>query len=243
MFGGMFPLPRVIYAMANDGILFRFLGKVSKRTHTPAIATILSGLLAAIMALVFNLHQLIDMMSIGTLLAYTIVSVCVLVLRYKHHPMADELEITHHQIAYQILNFHKIKYPNSLSSGISAIATIMFSLVSVLFCVLLTFSDTLTGQIGLGVCGSTLLLILLILSRQPEADDALTFKVPMVPLVPCLSIFINLYLMFQLDLNTWIRFFVWIAIGNFFGLFFEKIYFIINALSLLRIFNLFCLWH
>jgi APA family basic amino acid/polyamine antiporter len=39
----MFPLPRVIYAMANDGLLPRFLGTVHHYFHTPLIATLLSG--------------------------------------------------------------------------------------------------------------------------------------------------------------------------------------------------------
>lgn len=42
----MFPLPRVIYAMANDGLVFRFLSKISKKFQTPTIATALSGLFA-----------------------------------------------------------------------------------------------------------------------------------------------------------------------------------------------------
>lgn len=42
----MFPLPRVIYAMADDGLLFRFLSEVNKKFKTPAIATIISGLFA-----------------------------------------------------------------------------------------------------------------------------------------------------------------------------------------------------
>lgn len=46
LLGAMFPLPRIIYAMANDGLIFKFLAKVNAKTQTPLIATILSGLLA-----------------------------------------------------------------------------------------------------------------------------------------------------------------------------------------------------
>lgn len=42
----MFPLPRVIYAMASDGLLFQFLGTVSERFKTPVAGTLLSGLFA-----------------------------------------------------------------------------------------------------------------------------------------------------------------------------------------------------
>lgn len=42
----MFPLPRVLYAMANDGIIYKFLKTIHPFTKTPLKATILSGLLA-----------------------------------------------------------------------------------------------------------------------------------------------------------------------------------------------------
>lgn len=67
LLGAMFPLPRVLYAMAEDGILYKILKKIHPGTQTPIVATLLSGLFAAFMALIFDLHQLIDMMSIGTL--------------------------------------------------------------------------------------------------------------------------------------------------------------------------------
>lgn len=38
---------------------------------------------------------------------------------------------------------------------------------------------------------------------------------PLVPLVPCLSIVLNIYLMMKLDAHTWIRFSVWLLIGLF----------------------------
>ncbi|CAN7985290.1 unnamed protein product [Ixodes hexagonus] len=83
LLGGMFPLPRVLYAMGSDGLIFRFLAIVHPRLKTPLLATLLSGAFAGTMAMIFNVEELANMMSIGTLLAYSLVAVSVLMLRYE----------------------------------------------------------------------------------------------------------------------------------------------------------------
>ena len=83
MMGSIFPLPRTIYAMSNDGLLFRWMGQVNARTNTPILATWVAGFISAVLALLLPLDNLIQMMSIGTLMAYTMVAASVLVLRYQ----------------------------------------------------------------------------------------------------------------------------------------------------------------
>ncbi|KAJ8985024.1 hypothetical protein NQ317_016935 [Molorchus minor] len=229
MLGAMFPLPRVIYAMANDGIIFKPLSKVNAWTQTPLSATILSGLFAGVMATLFDLDQLIDMMSIGTLLAYTIVAICVLILRYEvvesqGYPglQVKESDKTIDQSLYehfkQLFNLNNNKYPNVTTSRIVNWCIVFYSIVACLFCAVVIYGQSVLFEepfylMGFVVSIIAMITLLVIIARQPVADVKLSFKVPLVPLIPCLSVVFNVYLMLELDLQTWIRFIVWLVVG------------------------------
>jgi APA family basic amino acid/polyamine antiporter len=73
---------RVLYAMANDGLLpKKFFGAVHPKFRTPYKNTMLVGLLAAAVGSVTPISIIGNMVNIGTLLAFVIVSIAVMVLR------------------------------------------------------------------------------------------------------------------------------------------------------------------
>ncbi|XP_074527242.1 cationic amino acid transporter 4 [Halichoeres trimaculatus] len=79
----LFSLPRIVYAMAEDGLFFRVFARVNPVTKVPVIAILVFGFLMATMALIFDLEALVQFLSIGTLLAYTFVAASVIVLRFQ----------------------------------------------------------------------------------------------------------------------------------------------------------------
>lgn len=79
----LFSLPRIVYAMAEDGLFFSIFARVNPLTKVPVNAILVFGILMAAMALMFDLEALVQFLSIGTLLAYTFVAASVIVLRFQ----------------------------------------------------------------------------------------------------------------------------------------------------------------
>uniref|UniRef100_A0A452RMI3 Cationic amino acid transporter C-terminal domain-containing protein n=1 Tax=Ursus americanus TaxID=9643 RepID=A0A452RMI3_URSAM len=241
LLGTMFPMPRVIYAMADDGLLFRGLARIHPRTHTPIMATMVSGIFAAFMAFLFELSDLVDLMSIGTLLAYSLVVFSVLVLRYQPDENfgkneKTEVEIAEIKPAPQAGSSESVPEagpPQALASLCNPVNTtptlksgrIVYA-CALLLALLLTILGLLLAQWPRPVLfgdpayttGAVLLLLLItgltfVIWRQPQNPAPLHFKVPALPVLPLLSIFVNVYLMMQMTPGTWARFGIWMLIG------------------------------
>jgi APA family basic amino acid/polyamine antiporter len=75
--------PRIFFAMARDGMLPKWAAKVHPKYRTPHITTVVTGVAVALGSLVADENEIYDLTNIGTLSAFTIVCIGVLVLRYK----------------------------------------------------------------------------------------------------------------------------------------------------------------
>lgn len=72
---------RIFYTMAKDGLIWKSFGKTHAKYKTPYITSIVTGAFAALFAGLFPIGLLGEMVSIGTLLAFVIVSLGIIILR------------------------------------------------------------------------------------------------------------------------------------------------------------------
>lgn len=79
--------PRIFFSMANDGLLPPAFSKVHPKFKTPYISTIITGAVAMLLAAVFPIGILSKLVSLGTLLAFAMVCLAVLILRRTHVTM------------------------------------------------------------------------------------------------------------------------------------------------------------
>ncbi|XP_073971330.1 cationic amino acid transporter 4 [Rhodnius prolixus] len=239
LLGSLFSLPRCMYAMAADGLIFSFLGRVNKTTQVPIINLAVSGLSSAIIALLFDLEKLVEFMSIGTLLAYTIVSASVIILRYRPDitPLIREdsslSEPTTPMSTTGMMEW-RLGPGGRLRPGWSWLEPVVGkcmpgAAVSASVFIFTCFAAALcfhlhwaAEDVGHGTWWTilltafliaTMLGCLLIIEAHEQNTTNLRFKVPLVPFVPALSILCNIELMAHLNSLTWLRFMIWMALG------------------------------
>ncbi|NWW90443.1 CTR2 protein, partial [Rhynochetos jubatus] len=239
LLGSMFPMARILYAMARDGLLFKPLAKVSRR-QCPVVATLVSGGVAALVALLFDLKALVDVMSLSTLLAYSLVAGCVLLLRrcpwrtagacpdiqnlllrYQPGPYAQDPPVGRVP-AVQLCWDHLVHPPPHPTPHSSAAVTWALMAVAALVCAVswVSIAGLPCLRAGGAWCIATLVLPLLgilaaalLIWRQPQSQEKASFMVPCLPFLPLLSITINSTLMARLSAAAWLRYLLWMAVG------------------------------
>jgi cationic amino acid transporter 1 len=104
LMGSILPQPRILMAMARDGLLPSYFSYVNQRTQVPINGTITTGVCAAILAFFMDVSQLAGMVSVGTLVAFTMVAISLLIVRYVVPP--DEVLIRLELVNSIFIRFH-----------------------------------------------------------------------------------------------------------------------------------------
>ncbi|TAN05714.1 MAG: amino acid permease [Rhodanobacteraceae bacterium] len=85
--------PRIFYVMSRDGLLPPAFGRVHPRFQTPHVATVITGIVAAIGAGLLPIDILAELTNIGTLLAFLVVCIAVQVLRHTHPELSRPFRV------------------------------------------------------------------------------------------------------------------------------------------------------
>jgi len=238
LFGSLFPMPRIIYSMANDGIIFKFFASVSSKRKTPGYATWASGMLAAVLAVIVNLEDLVDMMSIGTLLSYTMVAMSVLILRYRRDAPCPAYAVSDHEKVDKLQGKTKwevLKMSASSCENMGTEPSKESESLAVSFTILLTFGAFVCAAVCVSshfldqtiisrsiYLASIIILVftsiaevvmLYCLARLPQKKLNLRFEVWGIPVLPIFTAWLNLVFMLELPLKIWIYFIIWLFLG------------------------------
>lgn len=200
----------------------------------------MTSVFCSLLAFIFDIYQLAEMLSIGTLLAYTLVALCVLVLRYQ----PDVVGLTKLSSARDdgvaseadkddtpgeespLITTNNASQPTATTNSKARFAIGVNTFACIALVVILRWGSSALAQwwaiILIILIGFTLVGSAVLLTQLPQNNTPLAFKVPGVPVIPLLSTFVNLLLISQLSYLTWFRFAVWLVIGKF------TIYFVIK---------------
>ena len=180
--------PRIWMSMSRDGLLPKIFSRLHPKFKTPAFSTIITGIIVAIPSLFLNLTEVTDLTSIGTLFAFVLVSGGVLMLETGKVRLTGKDRGEGFHIPYLNCRY----YLPIVWAGVFAVLWVwnppeLHQLTLFDFPILLFVISA---------------LILTVLSIWKQ-----------MTLIPVISLLINFYLMAQLGITNWMRFFIWLVIG------------------------------
>jgi APA family basic amino acid/polyamine antiporter len=191
MFACLVGQPKIFQAIAIDGLLPSALAKENSK-GTPIASVAFSTLLIALAATFFDAdHGLTDMIVFGTLFGMSTLCAAVIVCRFDQKDSNKSL--------------------GTYSAAIFQVGALLTSFISrsySTYC--LAASGILTMLIPFGI-----LVYLFVVYRHQLYSRSTAFACPLMPLIPCMAIAVNSYIMMSLkDLSTvFLQFTTWTAIG------------------------------
>ncbi|KAH6817761.1 cationic amino acid transporter 9 [Perilla frutescens var. frutescens] len=180
---GLYVQSRLYLGLGRDGLLPAIFAKVHPVRQTPVHSQVWVGLIASILAGLLNVHVLSHVLSVGSLTGYSVVSACVVTLRWKDKTST--------------------RWISNRAEGIIcliAIACCGFA-TGILFRFGASFAFLIVASVIAVFAAATLYL------RQAYTTPT-SFSCPGVPIVPSVSIFVNIFLFAQLHYEAWVRFVV-----------------------------------
>ncbi|CAM8990981.1 unnamed protein product [Rhodiola kirilowii] len=184
---GLYVQSRLYLGLGRDGLLPGLFAKVHPTRHTPVHSQIWVGLVASILAGLFNVHLLSHILSVGTLTGYSVVAACVVAIRWEDK---SGNVVTARGIAAWREGTCCLLIIASCGFGAGVCYRYNGSFIIVL------------------VAGIIAVFALSALYWRQVYGETPGFSCPGVPIIPGICILFNMFLFAQLHEEAWVRFLV-----------------------------------
>ncbi|XP_052284329.1 cationic amino acid transporter 3-like isoform X2 [Dreissena polymorpha] len=298
LLGQICGIPRLLYAMSVDKLMFDRFSHITPKGGLKPYGAIIAGMFVSVISVFVKLEALLQIVSIGTLIAYTMVSISVICFRYQpdtdclglyieyrdidedsvlnhmnlfhtsqlngssqsstnssardfYYELQNQTEKcrdsqdnehTHSRQGLQSIRGLPSKISNTANGSVTSLLTtplsdlstpsrtswlrtaiglIVFILISILLCTLMKISELFKSVnswlilLILFIVLVALVVSIAVVASQAQHRTKLHFRLPYVPCIPMMSIFINIFLIAALPSEAWIRFAVWTVLGLF----------------------------
>ena len=208
--------PRIYYAMSRDGLLWTSFQRVSKKA-VPYVGTIVTSIIAGLLAMFLDLDVLGDMISAGTLMAFSFVSAGVLLLRLQSYELAYKSPLKSSEAARteSLSNWNEMlvawyllgNYPLWLCYHKAELPT--YALLILAFGLVVAPAITLIVRF----------YVLKYKSRNADTENMpveyakVGFMAPLVPFLPLVAVMVNGFLFSSLSGQTYRNLGIWTVIG------------------------------
>jgi len=208
--------PRIFFRMAQDGLWFSIFAEIDPETQVPSPGIKLSGLGCAILACFVPLEALANLISLGTLMVFTIVDAGVILLRLRnvseaiYHSIEDIHEKEHEKRRIAIRHDHALYLLTAVFLSLLGASLLLRNTDSFRWLVILL---TLCACVC-GYCIASLLSTWNVNGYgQQIHDHNVAFNCPMVPLLPLLGLVCNTFMMGSLPPSAWFFCFLWFTLA------------------------------
>jgi len=181
--------PRIWMSMSRDGLLPKIFSRIHPRFRTPSFATIVTGIMVAVPALFLDMSFVLDMTSVGTLFAFVLVCGGILILDNRPRTVEPRFKIPYLDSKYFLLAGWVIYLTYGIANG-----TLISSLAP-------GHLHGIVHAIPMYIFFITTLVITII---------SFKYRISFIPVAGLLSC---LYLMSEIPVASWWRFFIWLVIG------------------------------
>uniref|UniRef100_A0A0D9XJZ3 Cationic amino acid transporter C-terminal domain-containing protein n=1 Tax=Leersia perrieri TaxID=77586 RepID=A0A0D9XJZ3_9ORYZ len=250
-----------VYVISTGAVLAliaSLIGAILPQTQVPTLSTILSGICAAILALFMDVSELAGMVSVGTLLAFTMVAISVLIIRYAP-PNEIAMKVAHSGSAESLTSDSGYSEPDDENSrdllgneiptaneakrirrqkATACIILVFLAVVTIVSSVSFSFLPLYLRSISCAFGGLLLVsatIALWYIGQDSSSRQTGGFMCPFVPILPVCCILINVYLLMNLGIHTWIRVSMWLAVGAIIYIFYGRKYSSLTSIPYQRI--------